>query len=397
MKSPNAPGFVPIRGFTLIERLVVIGLIGVMISLFQAPVSRAQEATGPVQVASSPKPLASQDTVSSGLSSNVPPLTQNLNRIWLLDVHNNNYLFRGPEPLKGDRIDFETLIRSMNQRLKEEKAPIDKLGPKFTFTDVALIGNRDEAQPLLQEYSTIVGASQTTSPPEKGLYMPPLDTSVTSGVSLDVTIDGTKYSITPSIVWQPLSGSKSETGVDSGNHKEYLDYTAPALTVVPASNTQPKGGAPNVTRVVNLLERYMSQPSSDVPNIIYFHCMNGHDRTGMVSTAYVLGTYGQSFGFNLDTAYKYGQMGTYLDPNDSTHKGKNYWSTFEKGELKPSYMNGVLAAYFFYSNDQSQESPSTPKLSTAALSTPLWAAGYQFSNDAPTYDFTRQFVVDPKN
>jgi hypothetical protein len=315
----------------------------------------------------------------------------------LLDVHFNNYLFRGPEPLKGDRIDFETLIRSMNQRLKEEKAPIDKLAPKFTFTDVALIGNRVEAEPLLQEYATIVGASQTTSPPENGLTMPPIDTSITSGVSLDVTVDGTKYSITPSIVWQPLSGSKLETGVVSGNHKEYLDYTAPALRVVAASNTQPKGGAPNVTRVVSLLEEYMSRPSSGVPNIIYFHCMNGHDRTGMVSTAYVLGTYGQSFNYNLDTAYKYGQMGTYLDPNNSAYKGKNYWSTFDKGELKPSFMNGVLAAYFYYSHDPSQTSPSPPRMSTAALSTPLWEAGYQFRNDAPSYEFVRPFDVVPKN
>jgi hypothetical protein len=328
----------------------------------------------------------------------ITPLTETKDRVWLLDVHNDNYLFRGPEPLtaaaQGSAIDFVTLFATVNQRLEDEGAPIQTLPQKFNFIDVALIFNNvlpsgkrgTDAIALYQEFSTILGAQQSSPPPDAKtpLFTPPLDTTLIAGVPMDVAVNGTTYSITTSMLWQPVAGAPAEdppTGMAELN--TYLQVTAPVLDIaVPKQGDNLTNGIPNLTLVVSMLQNLMAQPSNGTPNIIYFHCMNGHDRTGMVSTAYVLATYGESFNkkYDLQTAYDYGQMGTYLDPN--THAGENYWSTIDNGPLKKPYMNAVRALAYFYAPNQGVQPKS--KLRTKALETPLWNAGYQFKFDSKT-------------
>lgn len=60
--------------------------------------------------------------------SSEPPasISDDKNRIWLLDVHQNNYLFRGPLPLtsldENGRVDFASLIEVINERLRTGRA-----------------------------------------------------------------------------------------------------------------------------------------------------------------------------------------------------------------------------------------------------------------------------------
>jgi hypothetical protein len=336
------------------------------------------------------------------------------NRIWLLDVHANNYLFRGPLPLtsldEDGLVDFPTLIQVINQRLLQQGAPIATLPNEFKFTEIVLITNRsttsrshgDEGFALHQIYKTILGSDPPWPPADNqnptSLFTRPLDNEVIDGPVFSQSVGGTTYTIHPSVTWQPISANSTgqkPTTLEGGlnGYQTILKSTFPIVSIAPDPVT-PQRHLSNPLSNVSVATRYVQQlmqpdNSQDMPHIYYLHCINGHDRTGMVATAYVLSAYGQSFDFDLATAHKYGQMGAYLP--DAVPPGiepnRNFWDKIESdnkntGRLKKKYMQAVRALAYFYHHPEGAEVPERVPLATHVPDVPLWNAGFVFADPA---------------
>lgn len=350
------------------------------------------------------------------------------NRIWLLDVHANNYLFRGPLPLdktndEAGRVDFPTLIRVMNQRLLQQGAPIETLPTEFRFTEVALITNRsttskshgDEGFSLHLIYQTILGgdlpfpADDANAP--TSLFTRPLDNAVEDGPVFQQAVDGRTYTIHPSVSWQALSGNGDKVTTRPGDAEDLLKLTFPIVFIAPNSDTDLRrntlsNSLSNLTVASRYLHRLMQQESEDIPHIIYFHCVNGHDRTGMLATAYVLSAYGESFDYDLPTAYKYGQMGQFLPGQapQGVDENINYWHQIElgspgSGALKKNFIRPVQALTYLYSQAAdiaSSNIQDVPELTTSVPEIPLWSpdTGFVFADsvDSPTVETQSDFL-----
>lgn len=337
-------------------------------------------------------------------------LAGNRDKIWLLDVHLNNYLFRGPLPLtdlsETGRIDYQTLFSVMNQRLESQQAPLAALPAEFNFIEVALITNRstdsrsrgDEGFALHQIYSTILGVDQAW-PPESttdptSLFSRPLDNAPAVGPTFTATVGAATHQVNPSVIWLPVAGnatgnSPSSTPDGDDGYETVLKSTFPIVSIAP-SPTDPLAGLTNpLSNLSVATERLRSLMAIDnragVPNIYYVHCVNGHDRTGMISTSYVLAAYGGSFNYDLAQAYRYGMMGTFL-PEDlppGLPADTNFWAYLEgqkknTGELKKPYMQAVRALAYLYRPAGAVQ--KAPDLAPTAPSTPLWNAGFAFNS-----------------
>ena len=325
------------------------------------------------------------------------------NRIWLLDAHANNYLFRGPLPLTslepGGRVDFASLVAVMNQRLVQQGAPISALPSEFDFTEIALISNQltnsvsrgDEGASLFKIYSSILGSDPLQPPVDAdrptSLFTRPLDNTATPGV--DVVVSG--HTLHTDVIWQPVSGNsisgepKASPGGDKG-YDRMVSTTAPIVhiaTQAPASGLS--GPLSNISVTTQKVHSLMEQASPvNRPHIYYMHCVNGHDRTGMIATAYVLSAYGPNFGYDLGPAYEYGQMGAYLPGSvpAGVDARANFWNVLETanadtGALKKKYMRAVRSlAQLYQQRSKIQEAPA---LTATVPAVPLWEKGYQFT------------------
>ncbi len=349
------------------------------------------------------------------------------NRIWLLDEHNNNFLFRGPLPLNSleddGRVDFTTLIDVMNQRLAQQGASISTLPPEFKFTEITLITNRvdslskshgDEGFATRLIYSTILSAIPGLPPDDTenptSLYTGPLDNKVVEGPTLTQTVQSTTYTVHPGVTWQPTAANstgQAPTTLEGGSngYEAVVKSTFPIVSI--ASNPEaPQRQLSNPLSNVSVVTRYvhglMSEDNTgDVPHIYYLHCINGHDRTGMVATAYVLSAYGASFDYDLATAYKYGQMSQYLPGTapDGVDPNRNYWDELEQetpksGELKKKYMQAVQALAYLYHHPAGSGVQKAPAMATKVPEVPLWKAGYRYGDPAssPTEQTPADYV-----
>lgn len=336
------------------------------------------------------------------------------NRIWLLDVHANNYLFRGPLPLttleETGQVDFPTLVHVMNQRLAQQGAPISTLPGEFKFTEIVLITNQatkstshgDEGFAVHQIYKSILGSDPAWPPDDPtmatSLFTGPLDNKVVEGATFTQMVDGNPYTIHPSVTWQPVAANptnQAPTTVEGGanGYKTIIRSTFPIVFIAPNPGN-PQRQLTNPLSNVSVATRYIHQlmqedHTQDVPHIFYLHCVNGHDRTGMLATTYVLSAYGKNFNYDLATAYEYGQMGTFLPdalPNGIA-PNRNFWDKLESdvektGRLKSKYMQAVRALAYLYYHPAGSKIQKAPALSATAPAVPLWQKGFTFGNSA---------------
>lgn len=384
---------------------------------FQAPLENGENSFQAVAVDSMGQRSEAGASASRVAESSEAPASiseDKKDRIWLLDVHHNNYLFRGPLPLtsldENGRVDFASLIEVMNERLEDQGAPIRKLPAEFYFTEVSLITNQvteskshgDEGNSLYLIYQSILGAApaQPAVDPQNpsSLFTRPLDNSATSGPAFNQTVGADTYRLHPSVIWQPVaanSSGKKPTTVKDGEkgYESIVRGTFPIVWIAPDLHQpvrQLTNPLSNVSVATRTLHQLMAEDHrQDLPHVYYFHCVNGHDRTGMVATTYVLSAYGPSFQYQLAKAYEYGQMGTYR--RNSLPAGvepqRNVWDRLEElvpnsGALKKKYMQAVQALAFFYYHPEGAEIQAAPPLTRLAPTVPLWQAGYEFAPPA---------------
>ena len=384
---------------------------------FQAPLENGENSFQAVAVDSFGQRSEAGALATRVAESSEPPASisdDKKNRIWLLDVHQNNYLFRGPLPLtsldENGRVDFASLIEVMNERLRDQGAPITTLPAEFDFTEISLITNQatdskshgDEGNSLYLIYQSILGQApaRPSEDPQNptSLYTKPLDNSATSGPAFSTNVAGQAYTLHPSVIWQPVaanSSGKKPTTVKDGEsgYESIVRGTFPIVWIAPDLSQpvrQLTNPLSNVSVATRTLHQLMAQDHrQDRPHVYYFHCVNGHDRTGMMATTYVLSVYGPSFKYQLAKAYEYGQMGTYL--RNSLPAGvdprRNLWDRQEElvensGKLKKKYMQAVQALAFFYYHPGSTGIQAAPTLTPLAPTVPLWEAGYEFASPA---------------
>lgn len=382
---------------------------------FQAPLENGENSFRAVAADSFGQRAEAGALAERVSTSSEPPASiteDKKDRIWLLDVHNNNYLFRGPLPLTSledtGRVDFASLIAVMNERLEDQHAPISKLPAEFDFTEISLITNQvtdskshgDEGNSLYLIYQSILGtapARPSVDPSNpSSLFTRPLDNAASSGPAFDQTVGGDTYRLHPSVIWQPVAGNASKndpTTVKDGEsgYETIVRGTFPIVWIAPDLNQpvrQLSNALSNVSVATRTLHQLMAEDHRQSrPHIYYFHCVNGHDRTGMLSTTYVLSAYGPSFQYQLSKAYEYGQMGTYRRSSlpAGVEARRNVWDRLEElvpktGKLKSKYMQAVQALAFFYYHPGDTGIQKAPKLTRLAPTVPLWEAGYEFAS-----------------
>jgi len=209
-----------------------------------------------------------------------PSTYPNLNSelVFLLDKNDiGNMLFRGNEPLEpgkhGQKIDFETLHTSLKSKYQRQTGMHDfpEIG-KYILRDIAFLGhNPDGEKPILMHEISSFGATEISQVNQ---------------------------------TWYPTKAvAISPTGM---------------LGQVSNWNVEPTGSGNidlDVTMVKKLVEwmgeQQLDSKGKKIPTIYYIHCSSGHDRTGMISSGYLMHQYNLA----LSEAYILGTTIHKLDMN----------------------------------------------------------------------------------
>lgn len=209
----------------------------------------------------------------SGIVSTFPCLNSDL--VFLLDMSAaGNMLFRGNEPLKpgtsGQDIDFEMLHRSMATKymLQTGKSDFPEIG-KYLLRDIAFLNPTGDEGDMLGAEIASFGAQELSEVSQK---------------------------------WFPLTPAAVPNGQMIGQVANW--------------NVEPEADSVSLNlELVSCLKEWMQEPMKDnsgnaLPVIYYIHCSSGHDRTGMMASAYLAENYGLdvSEGYILGTTiHKLGQ------------------------------------------------------------------------------------------
>ena len=190
-------------------------------------------------------------------------------RAYLLDRRNNNLLFRGPEPVvfnctaDNAQFDWTNLIATLKDRYTTQTGKKD-FPTSFNFYDISLISDTGGTKPIsnsqLPEELMLMTESQFFT---KSASLPAPRTIP----SKPVPITGTN--IKGSLVWWQI---KPNSESDMGG-------------------------------LISFISQKMAENSkSTTPNVLYFHCASGTDRTGAVAVSYLF----SNRTLPLKDAYKYG-------------------------------------------------------------------------------------------
>ncbi|WP_074407636.1 hypothetical protein [Aquimarina megaterium] len=259
------------------------------------------------------------DQNPSSLPSTLPNLNSEL--VFLLDKNvNGNMLFRGNEPLKPglkcQDIDFHTLHNCLKTKYQLQTGldNFPEMG-KYVLRDIAFLGHNinGELPILLAEVGTF-GALELSQVDQK---------------------------------WYPASPKKFSSGmkaqVSNWNVEPAETSTALDIEMIKNLSTWMKTDSP-----------YKDANHNPIPVIYYIHCSSGHDRTGMISSGYLMHHYGLGLtdAFILGTtihklnASYGGNLVTNCEDFVSKEVDSNRSRCFVAGtQANPTYNNGILNIY----------------------------------------------------
>ena len=265
-----------------------------------------------------------------------PATLPNLNSelVFLLDKNTNgNMLFRGNEPLgpgeSGQQINFQTLHNCLKSKYQLQTGKFDfpEMG-KYVLRDIAFLDHVPTGElPILMAEISSFGATEASKVHQK---------------------------------WFP-----SEPGTFSGMKGQVANWN-----VEPSNITLDVQMVENLTTWVNST---FTDPKTGkvLPVIYYIHCSSGHDRTGMISSGYLM----KKYGLELSEAYILGTTIHKLNLNYGGNLVVNcediYARTTDPDRSRcfvagspgdPTYNNAIVSIY------ESLNNVASASLSTKAVS-----------------------------
>lgn len=231
--------------------------------------------------------------------ASIPSTYPNLNSelVFLLDKNaNGNLLFRGNEPLKpgktGQDIDFQTLHNCLKAKYQLQTGSYDFPGMgDYILRDIAFLSPNPlgEGPILLAEIGSF-GATETSQ------------------------VDQKWYPETPGTFSKGMKGQVSNWNVEPASSSTSLNV-----------------------EMVNNLSEWMNTPYTDpttgatIPVVYYIHCSSGHDRTGMISSGYLM----RHYGLGLSEAFILGTTIHKLNLNYGGNLVTNCEDIFGDGTVDP--------------------------------------------------------------
>ncbi len=196
----------------------------------------------------------------------------NPNRTFVVEQSNGNFLVRGNLPF-DDEGNF--VYKGINQKLADLVGIFDL--SHYTLIDVALIDNQGELPELRAAFKAYgAGVVPTEWPP------------VVKGVNI-FTQYGTAICGHPgSLMWMPVQGCADESNCQLVEPPQY-----------------------SFSAIVDQLKTLMTTGSK---RVIYYHCMNGHDRAGSLTACYMMKHMGRTR-----------QQAMYSAPPDGAMAMKHAW------------------------------------------------------------------------
>jgi hypothetical protein len=173
----------------------------------------------------------------------------NPKRTFVVNKVGSNFLVRGNLPLDDDgNFAYDDLAK----RLKADKITLSKM----TLIDVSLIDNQGEAPELSAEFK----AFDETMPS----VWPPVD----KGFDIFKQFGSSVCGHPGKLMWMPIQGCADQNNCTVVENPQY-----------------------NFAGIVDHLQMLIEAGSNTV---IYFHCMNGHDRAGSLTACYMMKHMGRS-------------------------------------------------------------------------------------------------------
>jgi hypothetical protein len=167
----------------------------------------------------------------------------NPKRTFVVNKVGSNYLVRGNLPLDDDgNFAYDDLAK----RLKADKIALSKM----TLIDVSLIDNQGEAPELTAEFKAFDETMPTVWPP------------VDKGFDIFQQFGSTVCGHPGKLMWMPIQGCADNDNCQLIEPPQY-----------------------NFGGIVDQLHNLVTTGSNTV---IYFHCMNGHDRAGSLTACYMM-------------------------------------------------------------------------------------------------------------
>ncbi|MFT5891184.1 MAG: hypothetical protein ACI9Y7_001285, partial [Dokdonia sp.] len=228
------------------------------------------------------------------------PETLNEQMVYLLDASSTgNLLFRGNSPLAGhDKpIDFTTLHNYMKEQYEYQAKGVTSYKPfpnigQYVLCEIALLSEASETY----EIASSVGSYGSQSIQESIQQQIKAGENVKEIINTNLPNSTTPY---------PLDPLTTPTAIKDGSIYAHMYLW----------QVQPGEESYDLTHAKQLYKMVNTQQSFKVPNtevtlpVIYFiHCCNGHDRTGIISSIYMIeksNAANSSTNSNLDLTEQY--------------------------------------------------------------------------------------------
>ncbi|WP_299685873.1 hypothetical protein [uncultured Dokdonia sp.] len=208
------------------------------------------------------------------------PETLNKQMVYLLDVSTTgNMLFRGNSPLAGhdQPIDFTTLHNYMKEQYEFQAKGVTTYKPfpnigEYVLCEVALLSEASETY----EIASSIGSYGSQSTQEA------IQKQIKAGTNVKEIIDNNLPNSTTSYPADPLT---TPTAIKDGSIYAHMYL----WQVQPGEDNYDLAHAKQLYKMVHTQQNF-KVPYTEVtlPVVYYVHCCNGHDRTGIISSIYMI-------------------------------------------------------------------------------------------------------------